>query len=143
MKAHYEEVEKKLREKKEKENEKRRQYEKEKAELLDGVQWKIEEYFNIEDGGRTKSYKHTITINGETFAFRERNLFDVGRLINPAYKISDEFSEGGVPSCKAGKWIWLGFNDGWEEVREMSQNEAKAFNIVRKYGIYNNSEARM
>ena len=41
------------------------------------------------------------------------------------------------------KWIWLSFNDGWEEVREMSQNEAKAFEIVRKYGKYNNSEVRM
>lgn len=143
MKAHYEEVEKKLRDKEEKESEKRRQYEKEKAELLDGVQWKIEEYSDGDEGGRTKSYKYTVTVNGETFAFQERNLFDVGRVINPAYKISNEFSGGGVPSCKDGKWIWLSFNDGWKEVREMSQNEAKAFEIVRKYGKYNNSEVRM
>ena len=27
--------------------------------------------------------------------------------------------------------IKLKINDGWEEVREMSQNEAKAFEIVR------------
>lgn len=111
-------------------------YRKEKEKMLEGVQWNVEEYSERDEGGRTKSYKHTVTVNGETFVFQERNLFDFGRVINPGYKISDEFSEGGIPSCKDGKWIWLGFNDGWEEVREMSQNEAKAFEIVRKYGKY-------
>lgn len=106
-------------------------YRKKKEKMLEGVQWNVEEYSERDEGGKTKSYKHTLVVNGETFVFKERNLFDVGRVINPAYKISDEFSEGGIPSYKDGKWIWLGFNDGWEEVREMSQNEAKAFEIVR------------
>lgn len=73
----------------------------------------------------------------------KQKIFNTRGKNNPAYKISNEFSGGGVPSCKDGKWIWLSFNDGWEEVREMSQNEAKAFEIVRKYGKYNNSEVRM
>lgn len=111
-------------------------YRKKKEKMLEGVQWNAEEYSERDEGGKTKSYKHTLVVNGETFVFKERNLFDVGRVINPAYKISDEFPKGGLPGYKKQKWIWLGFNDGWEEVREMSQNEAKAFEIVRKYGKY-------
>ena len=104
--------------------------------MLEGVQWNVKEYSERDEGGKTKSYKHTLVVNGEIFVFKERNLFDVGRIINPAYKISNEFSEGGIPSCKDGKWIWLGLDDGWKEVREMTENETKAFEIVRKYGKY-------
>lgn len=117
-------------------NEIKATYCEEKEKILEGVQWSIQEHSSNDEGGRTKSYKHIVTVNGETFVFKERNLFDVGRVINPAYKISDEFPKGGLPGYKKQKWIWLGFNDEWEEVREMSQNEAKAFEIVRKYGKY-------
>lgn len=110
-------------------------YRKKKEKMLEGVQWNVKEY-SERDGGKTKSYKHTLVVNGEIFVFKERNLFDVGRVINPAYRISNEFSEGGIPSCKDGKWIWLGLDDGWKEVREMTENETKAFDIVRKYGKY-------
>lgn len=112
------------------------QYRKKKEKMLEGVQWNIEEYSERDEGGKTKSYKHIVTVDGETFVFKERNLFDVGRVINPAYKISNGFFEGGIPSCKDGKWIWLGLDDGWKEVREMTENETKAFEIVRKYGKY-------
>lgn len=30
----------------------------------------------------------------------------------------------------------MGLDDGWKEVREMTENETKAFEIVRKYGKY-------
>lgn len=75
---------------------------KEKEKLLDGVQWDIKEYSDKDEGGRTTSYKHIITVNSETFIFYERNLFDFGRVINPGYKIT-ESTDGGVAVFKSGK----------------------------------------
>ena len=140
MLAHYEEVEKELRKKEEEEERKK----KEKEKLLDGVQWDIKEYADRDEGGRTTSYKHIITVNGETFIFYERNVFDCGRVINPGYKITKSIDTG-VAVFENGKWIWYDFTAGigWEPVRELSGNEERAYEIVEKYGMYKNSDMRM
>ena len=118
-------------------------YEKEKEDFLKGVIWNIKEYFETDEGGRTKSYRHIITINGKTYTFCERNIFDFGRVINPDYEISNGV-KGGLASLENEKWIWKDYagRDGWIKVRDMTEDEEHAFLIVQKYG-YQSSEIRM
>lgn len=143
MKKHFEEWKNEQERKEEELRLKKEKYEKEKQEFLDGVVWKVNEYFETDEGGRTKSYRHFITINGKMYIFCERNIFDFGRVINPDYEISDGI-KGGLASYKDGKWIWEAFVEkyGWEKVRDMTEDEEHAFLIVQKYG-YQSSQVRM
>lgn len=146
MKEHYrkwkEENDKKEAEKRQKEEEKRAAYEKEKKELLDGVKWEYDEFgFDDEDGSQ-KGYTHKITINGKTYEFLERNLFDFGRTINPRYIISEELNEpGGLPyyDKETGEYGWNVYEEekGWWRARIMSEDEKRAYLIVEKYGFTN------
>lgn len=122
---------------------KAKELKKEKEEFFNGVTWDVKEYFETDEGGRTKSYRHIIKINGKTYTFCERNIFDFGRVINPDYEIIKGV-KGGLAFYENEKWIWKGYVEkkGWEKVRDMTEDEEHAFLIVQKYG-YQSSEIRM
>ena len=71
-------------------------FEEERSKMLEGVQWDIKEHSLCDEGGKTKCYIHTITINDETYVFKERNIFDFGRAINPCYSIAPGIEPGGI-----------------------------------------------
>lgn len=96
MKKHYEEWSKQQAAIKAERERKIKEFEEEKAKMLKGVQWDIEEHSLCDEGGSTKCYIHTIIINNETFVFQERNIFDFGRVINPCYSISPGIESGGI-----------------------------------------------
>ena len=141
MKAHFAEY----REKQHAKGDEEKKYEKGKSEMIDDVEWKTEEYLEYDEGGSTKSYLHTLTVNGETFTFKERNIFDCGRVINPGYELLQGEGASGLASKDDGKWIWKNFTKeaGWRKVRDMTENEQRAFLIVDKFGPYSSTKIRM
>jgi hypothetical protein len=74
----------------------REQQEAEKAALLKDADWQIKEVPIVDEGGKTRKYIHTITIDDNKFVIIERNVFDFGRVLNT--------SDGGVLMRKDGEW---------------------------------------
>lgn len=100
----------------------------ERKALLDGVTWTSDSRTVTDEGGRTKEYKHTLTVNGETFVIRERNIFDFGTVLN-------------WNNClllrEDGKFIAKTFvaGKGWIDTdRQLDENGQRAAEIVSKYG---------
>lgn len=99
------------------ETEKKMKAEAEKAALLDGVKWNIEERDITDEGGRTKEYNHHIVINNTEYIIKERNVFDVGRCITD--------------------------KDGLIDFNAIDGDTLRAATIVLKYGKYAGSGIRM
>lgn len=107
----------------------------EKAKMLDGVEWKTTEKAITDEGGKTYEYTHTIKIDGEQFIIIERSVFDFGRVLNPL--------SGGMYGRREGKWCIEHLTDkGWV-AEPISENQARAAEIVWKYGEYAGSCVRM
>lgn len=125
--------------------ESRRQKEiKEKEELVSKVdEWIIKERQISDEGGKTKLYTHHFSIGGESLDYIERNMFDVGVVINPAYNVMPGVS-GGIAIMKDGtlEWNTIGEN-GWHPVRPLTDNEIVCYTIIAKYGKFANTIARM
>jgi len=101
----------------------------------------------IDEDGVRKMYLHEVTcLDGEVLSFKERNIFDFGVVVNPAYKITDDATkEGGLESLKDGIRVWQDFNPGtgWYTVRPLSSNEIDALNYIYTCGKYASSSIRM
>lgn len=119
--------------------ESRRQKEiKEKEELVS----KVDEWI-INEGGKTKLYTHHFSIGGESLDYTERNMFDVGVVINPAYNVAPGVS-GGIAIMKDGTLEWNTVGDnGWHPVRPLTDNEIVCYTIIAKYGKFANTITRM
>jgi hypothetical protein len=121
------------------EDAKKRAYEEEKTRLLDSVTWDVNGKQITDEGGKTMMYEHIVTVDGKKFVFTERSLFDVGRVINP--------KRGGLISrdSETGKYYREKFNDanGWNRVEDLDEDEARAYEIVLKYGKYAGTGIRM
>ena len=104
---------------------------------------------SIEDeGGQTVEYFHVVTLkNGATYSFNDRNLFDVGRVINPAYQIAEGVRPGGICSLQDnGEYVWktfVGGKEGWSVVRPLTEDETYGFLAVANYCGHCNSEMRI
>lgn len=107
----------------------REQQEAEKAALLKDADWQIKEVPIVDEGGKTRKYIHTITIDDDKFVIIERNVFDFGRVLNT--------SDGGVLMRKDGEWKVDPAGV------ELSDNFKRAIEIVFKYGTYAHFNIRM
>ena len=145
MKQYYQEWLAEQAEKEAKKQAKIEAYEKEKALALDGVTWDIKEHEWVDEGGPTKRYIHTITVNGKTYRLQEQNLFDVGRLINPCYAIKPGISSGGMFYRDENNTpCWRRFQPNDATVcRPLEKDELRAYEIVLKYGKFAKSRIRM
>ena len=145
MKQYYQEWLAEQAEKEAKKQAKIEAYEKEKALALAGVTWDIKEHEWVDEGGPTKRYIHTITVNGKTYRLQEQNLFDVGRLINPCYAIKPGISSGGMFYRDENNIpCWRRFQPNDATVcRPLEEDELRAYEIVLKYGKFAKSRIRM
>lgn len=111
---------------------------------MDGIDWKTQDFKTEDEGGKIIKYRHTLSLNGKTYVFSERNVYDVGRVINPAYEIV-KGSKGGLAKCENGKWSWMDFvpGKGYVKTRGMDRDEEHAYLAVLKYGKFANSNIRM
>ena len=118
---------------------------KEKEDLLSQVDdWTTEEYAKYDEGGKTKVYKHTFSIGGETLKFTERNVFDVGVVINPDYPIKPGHRSGGIAIEEDGVLQWSGFEKaGTSMMRPLTENEKICWTIIAKFGKYSGARIRM
>ena len=76
-------------------------------------------------------------IHGKTYTFNERNVFDVGKVINPDYPIKEGMKNGGILLAKDGTDYWLFFNEKtgeWFTVREVTSEESLTYKLIVKYG---------
>lgn len=145
MKRHGDSVEKEMAEKERKRQETMEQYVHEKDSMLDGVSWDITKKFVTDEGGKTIIYHHTLIVDGKSYEFDERNIFDFGRVINPFYSVSPGIISGGLAKQEGDKFYWQVFRsgEGWLNIREITGSELQAYLIVLKYGEYVNAEIRM
>lgn len=120
-------------------------YEAKKSERVSRLDaWKTEDLPIWDEGGKTHRYRHTLTMDGKTYTFDERNLFDVGRVINPSYAVTPDRQPGGLPTFVDGAWGWQDFGDGgWHFIRPMEAEEQFCFRIVLDYGKYARHGVRM
>lgn len=113
---------------------------------LVGLEVKEVEEHETDEGGKTKTYRITVKINGREWVFIDRNVFDVGRCVNPAYAIATGHENGGLGVIgKDGGAYWEKFTheNGWEKAREMEPDEARAFKVVLSYYGHAKSLIRM
>ena len=143
MKRHYEEWKKQQEAIKAERERKIKEFEEEKAKMLEGVQWDIKEHSLCDEGGKTKYYIHTITINNETYVFQERNIFDVGRAINPCYSIVPDVEPGGIMLKDDDGYYWDYSIGNKPVVRTVEGTELQAYQIVAKYGKFAKAGIRM
>lgn len=143
MKKHYEEWSKQQAAIKAERERKIKEFEEEKSKMLEGVQWDIKEHSLCDEGGNTKYYIHTITINDETYVFQERNIFDVGRAINPCYSIAPGVESGGIMLKDDDGYYWY-HSKGDKAVHiTVTDTELRAYQIVAKYGKFAKAGIRM
>lgn len=117
----------------------KRAYEEEKARLLNGVAWTVSEKAISDEGGKTTEYEHHVIVNGRDYMFIERSVFDFGRVINPnGHGLVDYNRENDEYYIR----IFVD-NEGWVRDRKMSDDEARAYLIVFKYGRYARAGIRM
>lgn len=99
-----------------------------------------------DEGGSTKMYKHIITFHdGEELVFTERNVFDLGVVINPLYSIYPGAEPGGVCLTSDGILQWHEFEkgEGWVPVRPLTKNERTAMKYLNNFGGFARSSIRM
>ena len=115
-----------------------------REELVSKVdEWIIRERQISDDGGKTKIYTHHFSIGGESLDYTERNMFDVGVVINPTYNVAPGVS-GGIAIMKDGTLEWNTVGDtGWYPVRPLTDNEMVCYTIIAKYGKFANTTTRM
>lgn len=107
--------------------------------------WDTTEEIITDEDGKTRQYTHTVKMDGKTYTFIERNAFDIGRVINPAYEIS-QGHRGGICVKDGGARWWMDFagdENGWQLVRELEPEEAYCYSIVESYGAFAGSQIRM
>ena len=104
-----------------------------KAEASKGIKWEVKRYYEDRE---TISYCHTFVINGKRIVLNERNIFDVGTVINPNYSVAPGYEKGGsVWGNEDGELFW----DVWEkEPVKMTEEEIKAYELVRDFGEIHN-----
>lgn len=114
------------------------EYQKQKdIDSQDVTSWDTSERYEQGEKGNSKYFKHTMEIHGKTYIFNERNVFDVGKVINPDYPIKEGMKNGGILLAKDGTDYWLFFNEKtgeWFTVREATSEESLAYKLIVKYG---------
>lgn len=116
-----------------------------KQELMSKIDdWQTTSRTIRDEGGSTRSYRHTITAGGRTLVYTERNVFDFGRVINPEYEISSGIY-GGLCDLVDGKQVWRTFRkgEGSVVVRELDDFEKVCMELIASFGPYANSGVRM
>jgi hypothetical protein len=122
--------------------EKQRAFEAEKAEAESYfTSVDVKERHIRDEGGKTIKYVCTFTTkDGRVFRLLDRNLFDVGRIINPDYSVAEGLDEGGLVSKENGTLVWKKFVDadnephGWRTVRPLDKDELAAFKVMDYIG---------
>lgn len=82
---------------------------------------------------------HDFRIGNDKYRFVERNIPDIGIVINPDYKISDDVPHiGGVPKQYGELMFWDYFfeDKGWQRIRTLSNNELICLDIIQKNGYF-------
>jgi hypothetical protein len=92
----------------------------------------------VDEGGKTTQYIHTITThNGNVYKFSDRNVFDVGRIINPMYDV--EGHDGCICLNENGSRYWQHFvnGKGLTTIRPLNDDELLALDVLQWVGFAN------
>lgn len=89
---------------------------------------------------------HTFWIKGEQLDFYERDIFDFGVVINPAYPVAPGLLDGGLClTNKDGVMVWNVLSDESvpKDVRPLTENEAACIKAIRRMGRFAGGSVRM
>lgn len=98
-----------------------------------------------DEGGKTTQYTHTfVTKDGRTLTFVDRNSFDFGRTITPAYSVLPGMEPGGLHLLDDGVhcWHWFDESKGWYPLRPLDEAELAALTVLKHIG-HGNARIRM
>lgn len=85
--------------------------------------------------------EHTFVLHGKEFSFVERDLHDLGFVINPMYRIDPDSTASGYLTCDdTGAKVWC--VNGSRYI-PLSEDEALCVNAICQYGKFVNSSIRM
>ena len=85
--------------------------------------------------------EHTFVLHGKEFSFVERDLHDLGFVINPMYRIDPDSTASGYLTCDdAGAKVWC--VNGSRYI-PLSEDETLCVNAICQYGKFVNSSIRM
>lgn len=85
--------------------------------------------------------EHTFDLHGKEFSFVERDLHDLGFVINPMYRIDPDSTASGYLTCDdTGAKVWC--VNGSRYI-PLSEDEALCVNAICQYGKFVNSSIRM
>lgn len=110
---------------------------------------KIEQiaYADHDEGGKCTVYRISVQIGEKKYTFLDRNLFDVGRCVNPAYSVAPGMEPGGLGvlahNGEPAHWEHFSSERGWTKTRDMESDEARAFAAVVNYYGHAGSQIRM
>lgn len=95
--------------------------------------------YKDKNGVKQKYCEHSFRIGNNKYRFLERIVPDVGVIINPDYKVSDETPDvGGIPK-QYGElifWDYLFPDTGWQRTRPLTNNELICLDIIKKHGVF-------
>jgi hypothetical protein len=92
----------------------------------------------VDEGGKTTQYIHAITTHdGNVYKFSDRNVFDVGRIINPMYDVDGH--SGCICLNENGVHYWQHFvnGKGWATIRPLNDDELVALEVLQWVGFAN------
>ena len=85
--------------------------------------------------------EHTFVLHGKEFSFVERDLHDLGFVINPMYRIDPDSTASGYLTCDdTGAKVWC--VNGSRYI-PLSEDETLCVNAICQYGKFVNSSIRM
>lgn len=85
--------------------------------------------------------EHTFDLHGKEFSFVERDLHDLGFVINPMYRIDPDSTASGYLTCDdTGAKVWC--VNGSRYI-PLSEDEALCVNAICQYGKFVNSSIRI
>lgn len=82
---------------------------------------------------------HNFKIGNNRYRMVERNLPNVGIVVNPDYKISEDMPFLGGLARKSGDLIFWYYHfpeTGWQQIRELTKNEAICYEIIMAQGCF-------
>ena len=103
-------------------------------------EWKKKVCYYKDKNNKKQVYcVHNFRIGNDKYRFLERKFPNIGVVINPDYKISNEMPDvGGVPKQYGELMFWDYFfeGEGWKKIRVLTNNELTCVDIIKKSGYF-------
>ena len=95
--------------------------------------WDISSRTITDEGGRTQVHTHIFQVGDDKLVFTERNVFDFGVVINPAYQVAEDVEAGGIALEIDGvlQWHTFGKDNAALDCRPLTETKRSAMRSLQ------------